>query len=752
MNATVEKLSSIEKVLEGHIKFRKSLAEVKGITQQVISNMSKDELISNYDKVSKLWASIQEDEQKPEWIINTAILLAEEMIRRGLKPSLEGDFGQRIKKSIRLFETHANLSESMNTNGEIVIDENYINLVGSAATKELHNDIDILINQEFTNEDLIVKLKSKFPKALSDSIHPFFNGGGPHGKYISLYRLVAQPKFDFDLKEPTYKIQVLSPVKSLKPTRSKSDLSQVGLTDLFLEPHIDGEQIQIHKKGDKIELFNDKGENIPYLALREEARELQVDSCVMIGELSSDQTFWAHDLVWYNDTELSDMPLSTRKHFLSKIKLNNPILIKNIPNIKVTQKEELSKGIEQLMGNGFTKFMLKGTNSQYDLSGNTEDWNYLRLHEIVDGNNKTELSVLAERLRSPFVDYANKSGKFVIQKHYRGLDEKGDIDKQGKKSLHVDFRFKVNDHLEGFELVGAEDKLNKLLSSPKEANDTRYVSVWKKSQPKSWMNAKGWIEPGEVGSTKNTWAFFEKFDSGTFNFGVNKPDFQEIFLNGKKFKGRYVLRQLTTPPPGGEGPPNWQFWKTKDDVPYCTLDKNKDDQHCKGFTGIKGYPGQATTEAGETNSKKSNLNFKIKSVRSELNKKNELVKTYTGVALAEGTWNDVWYRWEDIEEAAPTIVGKQIRVEHEKKADDVHGYINSYKLNHDLKEMEIEFSIFTKEGQEIIDKKEKEGLSVGVDVESVYSTINGREESRKLGFAECSLVESPACKRCWTNN
>lgn len=129
-----------------------------------------------------------------------------------------------------------------------------------------------------------------------------------------------------------------------------------------------------------------------------------------------------------------------------------------------------------------------------------------------------------------------------------------------------------------------------------------------------------------------------------------------------------------------------------------------------------------------------------------------LIKRYKGIALAEGIWNNTFYPWKIIRSRGPEIVGKQIREEHGKSADDVHGFIDKQIPNNELKELGIEFSIFTKRGQELIDKSKKEGLSVGIDVEVKFNSELKKDEALDLSWFEGSIVGNPACKKCWIDS
>ena len=102
----------------------------------------------------------------------------------------------------------------------------------------------------------------------------------------------------------------------------------------------------------------------------------------------------------------------------------------------------------------------------------------------------------------------------------------------------------------------------------------RIVAVRKARQPKVWLTVVDpsepllWSPPGAAGSTKGTWALFEWKANGVVWFGVQRPDYHEMWLEFEEYdddveplNGKWVARLLK-----GEGPKvgktgeYWQFW------------------------------------------------------------------------------------------------------------------------------------------------------------------------------------------------
>ena len=173
--------------------------------------------------------------------------------------------------------------------------------------------------------------------------------------------------------------------------------------------------------------------------------------------------------------------------------------------------------------------------------------------------------------------------RFVAQHHWRG------------KSVHTDMRFEMNGHLLGFTLADAfEGKVTEPVETPKQAADMEKRSeIWKvdwstgapkkrgeavekiwcdmkAKQPKGWLDIKGVVPPGEIGATREFPGVFHVIDKGQVEHGAIKPYFVEMFLHGKKLKGRYIFRKLAREEGIKIGKELWYwlYWKPIDQEPY----------------------------------------------------------------------------------------------------------------------------------------------------------------------------------------
>ena len=180
--------------------------------------------------------------------------------------------------------------------------------------------------------------------------------------------------------------------------------------------------------------------------------------------------------------------------------------------------------------------------------------------------------------------------RFVFQNHYRG------------KSVHADLRFERETNLEGFTLMhqvkteikepvmnlkdakreDADDDNFKINLKTGELKQEKIEIATKATQPKVWLD----IAPGislsgmeagvgkrpEPGATEKFPGVFTKIDSGTYEEGARKPFYIEYFMDGKVFKGRYIVRKLARARiekvPVARTPFVWFFWKPDDQTPY----------------------------------------------------------------------------------------------------------------------------------------------------------------------------------------
>ena len=190
---------------------------------------------------------------------------------------------------------------------------------------------------------------------------------------------------------------------------------------------------------------------------------------------------------------------------------------------------------------------------------------------------------------------------YVIQHHFRG------------KSVHKDFRVKVDDHLEGFTITDqVKGYIKETVDNIQEAK--RYTldpkaerlhpemdpadhcfAVEKAQQPLVWLTVvKDVFLPGTVGATRFNEGVFYGRDWGLLWLGTRKPYFIEFFLRGKNFKGTLVFRKLPARPEWEKVPKeglHWECWFTrKDTPPYLLTERARRRKDYVPPDGISGLP------------------------------------------------------------------------------------------------------------------------------------------------------------------
>jgi len=169
-------------------------------------------------------------------------------------------------------------------------------------------------------------------------------------------------------------------------------------------------------------------------------------------------------------------------------------------------------------------------------------------------------------------------GEFVYQHHWRGLneDEVKLSDEQLMKdtghSVHGDIRLSDGQGLWGWAVFLGRTQDNRRLEHLdklidwKEGDNIELAP--KLEQPKEWLEVgvgKPYVSPpGEAGSTANKFSKFFALDKGTYKMGVARRHAVEIFLDGAKLKGRYLIMFA---PVGGRR--RWLIDKPEDQTPWA---------------------------------------------------------------------------------------------------------------------------------------------------------------------------------------
>jgi len=176
-----------------------------------------------------------------------------------------------------------------------------------------------------------------------------------------------------------------------------------------------------------------------------------------------------------------------------------------------------------------------------------------------------------------------KSGKgqFIYHHHWRGLtEEETKLDDktlmcETNHSIHGDLRHEVDRNtLWGFTVFFGTAKENcekypdKLIYQSKTKEKYKMQGSFKLAMPHSWLEVgkrKPLItQPGGIGSTAKKFAKFFAIDWGTYEMGVWREHFFEVFYHGKHLKGRAIISYA---PVGGSR--KWLIYFPEDQTPYA---------------------------------------------------------------------------------------------------------------------------------------------------------------------------------------
>ncbi len=185
---------------------------------------------------------------------------------------------------------------------------------------------------------------------------------------------------------------------------------------------------------------------------------------------------------------------------------------KNGVNYSIHKPRVISKSAEPLstIDKLDKEVVSRGLAVQHKLIQSQGDWFEVLSNELLAEEGKDEegkeidVKNFPDRMQDEF-NKIKESGKwypFVTQWHLRG-----------EKSIHTDFRFQVNNHLEGITLFtpSSINKNDLLTENPKNIRGTIKVT-----HPTKWLKIQGRVERGVPGSTKEYPSYFAIVAKGKY--------------------------------------------------------------------------------------------------------------------------------------------------------------------------------------------------------------------------------------------
>jgi len=124
----------------------------------------------------------------------------------------------------------------------------------------------------------------------------------------------------------------------------------------------------------------------------------------------------------------------------------------------------------------------------------------------------------------------------------------------------------------------------------------------------------------------------------------------------------------------------------------------------------------------------------------------------TGVALAEGIWKNVVYTCDEIKKAADQLIGKPIKIEHgqdKEFGDRTVGEVIEATWDELLKALKFKAKLTDKKAVDYVNAGRFKAVSMSTWMDKIPIGQEGIKMGLDYKFAELSLVENPACDRCF---
>ncbi|GAF70832.1 unnamed protein product, partial [marine sediment metagenome] len=140
------------------------------------------------------------------------------------------------------------------------------------------------------------------------------------------------------------------------------------------------------------------------------------------------------------------------------------------------------------------------------------------------------------------------------------------------------------------------EEVEPILNDPKR----KILTQRKAPEPHEWLKYEGEIPAGAVGATAELEGQFLIMDEGTIEYGAQKSYYHEYFLHGKHLNGRFFVRRLATRPKWQVKQPfAWMTFRGKPmERPY-TISKRAVDRSWMPPKGISAIPKEIRQQVPE---------------------------------------------------------------------------------------------------------------------------------------------------------
>ena len=207
-------------------------------------------------------------------------------------------------------------------------------------------------------------------------------------------------------------ISLFTPIRPMLAERgsdAQDALKKFGDNLCFAEYKIDGERVQVHKDGKRLQLFTRNLENITnnFSDIVEEFKDLNIRNLIVDGEIVSIDTKTKRflpfqslmhrkrkykideaiknypvvlnlfDILFYDDKDKTILPYIERREILESIFNFKNEKIKLVCNSKITTAEEIDQFMEKAIEDGCEGLMLKNSKSVYRTGA--REWAWIKL-------------------------------------------------------------------------------------------------------------------------------------------------------------------------------------------------------------------------------------------------------------------------------------------------------------------------------------------------------------------------------------